>query len=75
MGSFIICSYPQISSGRSDQKNEVCGAYGTHGRREKVYKALVGKLEGNRLLGPRHRWEDGIKMNIREIGWEGCGVD
>jgi hypothetical protein len=22
----------------------------------------------------RHRWEDGIRMDLREIGW-GCGVD
>jgi hypothetical protein len=32
----------------------------------------VGKPEGNRLLGrPRHRWEDNIKMGLREIGWDG----
>jgi hypothetical protein len=32
---------------------------------------LVGKSEGKRPLGrPRHRWED-IRMNLREIGWEG----
>jgi hypothetical protein len=34
-----------------------------------VYKVLVGKPEGKRPLGrPRHRWEDGIRMNLREIG-------
>jgi hypothetical protein len=33
---------------------------------------MVGKPEGMRLLGrPRHRWEDNIKMDLREIGWEG----
>jgi hypothetical protein len=32
----------------------------------------VGKPEGKRLLGvPRHRWEDNIKMDLREIGWGG----
>jgi hypothetical protein len=37
-----------------------------------VYKILVGKSEGKRpLRQPRHRWEDYIKMDIREIGWEG----
>jgi hypothetical protein len=35
-----------------------------------VYKVLVVNPEGNRLLGrPRSRWEDGIRMNLREIGW------
>jgi hypothetical protein len=30
----------------------------------------VGKLEGKRPLGrARHKWEDIIKMYLREIGW------
>jgi hypothetical protein len=34
-----------------------------------VRRALVGKPEGKRPLGrPRRRWEDGIKMDLREIG-------
>jgi hypothetical protein len=34
-----------------------------------VYKILVGKPEGKRPLGrPRCRWEDGIRMDLREIG-------
>jgi hypothetical protein len=38
----------------------------------KVYKVLVGKPEGKRPLGrPRRRWEDGIRMDLREIGLEG----
>jgi hypothetical protein len=40
------------------------------GEERKVYKVLVGKPEGKRPLGrPRHRWEDGIRMDLREIGW------
>jgi hypothetical protein len=36
-----------------------------------AYNILVGKSEGKRLLGrPRHRWEDNIRMYLREIGWE-----
>jgi hypothetical protein len=35
-----------------------------------VYNVLVGKPEGKRpLVRPRRRWEDGIRMDLREIGW------
>jgi hypothetical protein len=35
--------------------------------------ALVGKPEGRRPLErPRRRWEDNIKMFLREVGWEGA---
>ena len=34
-----------------------------------MYRVLVGKPEGKRLLGrPRHRWEDNIKMDFQEVG-------
>jgi hypothetical protein len=34
-----------------------------------VYRVLVRRLEGKRPLGRRgHRWEDNIKMDLREIG-------
>jgi hypothetical protein len=40
------------------------------GEERNVYRVLMGKLEGKRPLGrPRRRWEDGIRMNLREIGW------
>jgi hypothetical protein len=42
------------------------------GEERKVYKVLAGKSEGKRSLGrPRRRWEDGIRMDLREIGL-GC---
>jgi hypothetical protein len=42
------------------------------GEGRNVYRVLVGKPEGKRPLGrPRRRWEDGIKMDLSEIGWEG----
>jgi hypothetical protein len=42
------------------------------GEERKVYKVLVGKPEGKRLLGiPRRRWENGIRMDLREIGLGG----
>jgi hypothetical protein len=42
------------------------------GEERNVYRILVGKPEGKRPLGrPRRRWEDGIRMNLREIGLGG----
>jgi hypothetical protein len=36
------------------------------------YKILVGKSERKRPLGrPRRRWEDDIRMDLREVRWEG----
>ena len=38
-----------------------------------MHRVLVGKPEGKRPLGrPRHRWEDNIKMDLKEVG-RGCG--
>jgi hypothetical protein len=46
------------------------GAYITH--RRNAYKVLIGKPWGERSFGrPRYRWEDNIKMDVKEIGWEG----
>jgi hypothetical protein len=46
------------------------------GEGRNVYRVLVGKPEGKRPLErPRGRWEDGIKMDLREVVWGGCGVD
>ena len=38
-----------------------------------VYRVLVGKPEGWRPLGrPRGRWEDNIRMDLRDVGvWTG----
>jgi hypothetical protein len=45
------------------------------GEERKVYRVLVGKPEGRRPLGrPRHRWEDGIRMDLREIGLVGVWI-
>jgi hypothetical protein len=38
--------------------------------RRGAYRALVGKRDGRRPLGrSRRRWEDNIKMDLREVGW------
>jgi hypothetical protein len=44
------------------------------GAKRTAYRILVGKPEGKRPLGrPRRRWEDNIKMDLREHGvvWTG----
>jgi hypothetical protein len=48
-----------------------------HIREERnVYRVSIGKTEGRKLLGrPRRRWEDGIRMDLRE-NWLGeCRLD
>jgi hypothetical protein len=40
------------------------------GEERKLYRVWVGKPEGKRPLGrQRRRWEDGITMDLRKIGW------
>jgi hypothetical protein len=46
---------------------------GTHGEERGVDRVLVGRSEGKRPLGrPRRRWEDNIKMDLREIRIDGA---
>jgi hypothetical protein len=42
------------------------------GEMRNAYRMLVGKPEGKRPLGrSRCKWEDNIRMDLREIGWVG----
>jgi hypothetical protein len=47
------------------------------GEGRNVYRFLMGKPEvKSPLERPKRRWEDGIKIDLREIGWGvGGGVD
>ncbi|PNF14327.1 hypothetical protein B7P43_G06027 [Cryptotermes secundus] len=48
--------------GGTDMRGSVC---------KKSYRAPVGKPQGNRSLGrPKLRWEDSIKMDVKEIVME-----
>ena len=39
------------------------------GEGRRVHRVLVGKPEGKSTLGrPRRRWDDNIKMDLREVG-------
>jgi hypothetical protein len=47
-------------------------ACGTHGRGEKRVQGFGEKARRKKPLArQRRRWEDGIKMDLREIGWGG----
>jgi hypothetical protein len=62
--------YPDIIRQVKSRRMGWAGHVARMGEDRKVYKVLVGKPEGKRLLGrPRRRWEDGIIMDLREIGW------
>jgi hypothetical protein len=63
-----LYSSPDIRQVKSRRMRWV-GHVARMGEERKLYKVLVGKLEGKRPLGrPRRRWEDGIRMDLREIG-------
>jgi hypothetical protein len=53
------------------EKNNLGGACSTYWKSEGVYRGLMWKPEGKRLLGrPRHMWKDNIKIDLHEVG---CG--
>jgi hypothetical protein len=53
-------------------EDEMGTACSTNGEKRNAYRILVGMPEGKRPLGrPRRRWVDNIKMDLREIGWDG----
>jgi hypothetical protein len=56
------------------EKNVMGGHVARLGEERGVYRVLVGKPEGKRLMErPRRRWEDNINMDLQEVGcW---GVD
>jgi hypothetical protein len=47
-------------------------ACSTNGEKRNEYRILVGKPDGKRPLGrPRCTWVDNIKIDLREIEWDG----
>jgi hypothetical protein len=46
------------------------------GEKRNAHRILVGNPEGKGPLGrTRRRWVGNIKMDLREIGWDGMGLD
>jgi hypothetical protein len=47
------------------------GVCSVHGEMRNAHKIFVGKREGKRSFRrPRRKWENNIKMDLNEIGWE-----
>jgi hypothetical protein len=71
-----LYSSPDIIKQVTSRRMKWAGHVARIGEERELYKVLVGKPEGKRPLGrPRHRWEDGIRMDLREIVLGGCGLD
>jgi hypothetical protein len=65
----ILYSSPNVIRQIKLRRMRWAGHVARMGEERKVYKVLVGKPEGKRPLErPRHRWEDGIRMDLRETG-------
>jgi hypothetical protein len=64
----ILYSSPNTIRQIKSRRMRWAGHVARMGEERKVYKVLVGKPEGKSPLGrPRHRWEDRIRIDLREI--------
>jgi hypothetical protein len=67
-----LCSSPGIFRMSNPRRMRWAGHVAQMGEKRTAYRILVGNPEGKRPLGkPRCRWVDNIKMDLREIGWDG----
>ena len=64
-----LYSLPNIVRVVKSRRMRLAGHVARMGEGRGVHRVLMGKPERKRLLGrPRHRWEDNIKMDLREVG-------
>jgi hypothetical protein len=64
-----LYSLPKIIRTIKSKKTKWPGHVACRWEMMNTYRILLGKPEGNRQLRkPRHRWEDNVKMDLREIG-------
>ncbi|KAJ4434105.1 hypothetical protein ANN_16425 [Periplaneta americana] len=67
-----LYSSPDIIRNIKSRRLRYAGHVARMGESRNAYRVLVGRPEGKRPLGrPRRRWEDNIKMNLREVGYDG----
>jgi hypothetical protein len=65
-----LYSSPDIIRQIKSRRMKWAGHVARMGEGRNVYRVLVGTPEGRRTLErPRRRWDNGIKMDLREIGW------
>jgi len=65
---YDLYSLPDIKLIKSRTKSWA-GRVAHVGDRSGAYRISVRRPEGRRSLGrPRHRWEDNIKMDLKEVG-------
>ncbi|KAJ4445754.1 hypothetical protein ANN_12439 [Periplaneta americana] len=62
---------PDIIRNIKSRRLRWAGHVARMGESRNAYRMLVGRPEGKRPLGrPRRRWEDNIKMELREVGYD-----
>jgi hypothetical protein len=67
-----LYSSPSIIRVIKSRRMRWAGHAARMGERRNANRILVGKPEGKRPLGrPRRRWVNNIKMDLREVGWDG----
>ncbi|KAJ4436535.1 hypothetical protein ANN_16566 [Periplaneta americana] len=67
-----LYSSPDIIRNIKSRRLRWAGHVARMGESRNAYKVLVGRPEGKRPLGrSRRRWEDNIKMDLREVGYDG----
>ncbi|KAJ4438682.1 hypothetical protein ANN_14629 [Periplaneta americana] len=65
-----LYSSPDIIRNIKSRRLRWAGHVARMGESRNAYRVLVGRPEGKRPLGrPRRRWEDNIKMDLREVGY------
>jgi hypothetical protein len=73
-GLHILYSSPNIIRQIKSRRMRWAGHAARMVEERKLYRVLLGKPEGKRSLGrPRRRWEDGIRIDLRETDWGGGG--
>ncbi|KAJ4445891.1 hypothetical protein ANN_12577 [Periplaneta americana] len=66
-----LYSSPDIIRNIKSRRSRWAGHVVRMGESRNAYRVLVGRPEGKTLLGrPRHRWEENIEMDMREVGFD-----